>query len=225
VRKWICLALFLFIGRLVAQTSAPSLATYPDILTPQAAANVALAQYKSVLEGNIATTFQLEQNDAQSIALLQSQISSQASQISALQAAVIALQNVSPPAPAGTTLNFASLGDGPLNGIYKTVDFGTGFWTVIGGELAPLANGQPQRGMIFQNPVTILSLTFSVASTTVSGIVATSSTGQTASSTAVGVNQDTTFTPGWATPTKSITFTANTGGDATMLRIRSLTYK
>lgn len=66
------------------QSTAPALATYPDVTTAQTAAGAAILSYKSVLEGNIATTFQLEQNDAAAIASLQAQMKTLTNQSSAI---------------------------------------------------------------------------------------------------------------------------------------------
>lgn len=81
-RLLIVVLLFVAAG-LVAQTTppAPTLAAYPDITTSQTAAGISLLSYKSVLEGNIATTFQLEQNDAAAIVILKTRLDALATPI------------------------------------------------------------------------------------------------------------------------------------------------
>lgn len=176
-----------------------------------------LGQNQSADEARIAT------HDT-AIAALQAQVSQQAQLISALQAAVA---NATTPPPTSTTLTFTACPDGPLNGLYQGVNFGSGFWACAGGELSPAADGQPQRSLTFTRAVNVLNVTWSSSNITrTQAIVLTSASGQKASATAPAVNQDSSFTPGWSTPTLSFTVSANPNtASAPDLKIRSITYQ
>ena len=97
VKREIVLAVILILVAVVVSAQGPTLAQYPDLTTSQTNAGIALMGYKSVVEGNIATTFQLEQNDAAAIQTLQTAVNLLVTQVAALQAN----PNVGPAGPPG----------------------------------------------------------------------------------------------------------------------------
>jgi len=208
----------------------PVLAAYPD-LTPTIAAGAAISSTLDVLKANIGTVFVLEQNDAGKLTAddatltgLQSQINTQAQTISQMQAQINALLAQQNPV---TTLTWAGVPDGPYNGIQQGVNFGTGFWCVLSGELKACADGQPQRAFTFSKSVKIVSFTFSTTTGATTGIVLTGQPGgMTQTALAVGINQDTTFSPCWASTITSFTVGATPSTGATPdLRIRQVQYQ
>jgi hypothetical protein len=79
------LVIFVLCCAISLNAQAPSLAVYPDVTTSQTNASIALLSYKSTIENNIATVFQLQQNDAGAIAALKTQLASDEATISTLQ--------------------------------------------------------------------------------------------------------------------------------------------
>ena len=214
-----------------SQSSAPTLDPYPDVTTTQTNASIALLSYKSVVEGNIATTFQLTQNNTAVIATLQAAVTSltnttnqQAQQIQTLQTQIAALQT---PPPAQTTISFTGCPNGVLNGLWQGINLGSsGYWTCSNGALQPTADGQAQRSITFPKPVTIVSFTFSTTNAETAGITLTANTGTKIQQLAPGVNQQTTFTPGWS-QISSFTVGGDSGATAMApdLRIWGITYQ
>jgi hypothetical protein len=221
------LIIFLLASAVPAQ--GPTLASYPDLNVPLVNANIAIAGTLDALKGNIATTFQMEQNDAGAIASLGSQVTPQITslqqqvndlntKVAALSAQVAAL---TPSSSTNAILSWAGLPDGPYNGINQGVNFGTGFWCVKGGELAACNDGQPTRSLTFAKAVTITSVTFSTTTATTLGIKLINASGQIATANAGPIGQDVSFAPAWAAPTLSFTLTS-TSGNAPDLRIRAI---
>ena len=214
-----------------ATTPAPTLSPYPDVTTSQTNSSIALLGYKSVVESNIATTFQLTQNNAAVIATLQAAVTSltnttnqQAQQIQTLQTQIAALQT---PPPAQTTISFTGCPNGVLNGLWQGINLGSsGYWTCSNGALQPTADGQAQRSITFPKPVTIVSFTFSTTNAETAGITLTANTGTKIQQLAPGVNQQTTFTPGWS-QISSFTVGGDSGATAMApdLRIWGITYQ
>ena len=138
-------------------------------------------------------------------------------------------QGIPGPSGSGITnpaiLTFLGEPDGPYNGLHQNgVDFGQGNWTIIGGQLAPAVGSTAIRSIAFTRNVTIGTVTFSVASTRAAGLVVYNGLGQSTPAFAVGVAQDTQFNPGMPASAK-ITVSANSGGDPTAIRIRSVMYQ
>src|SRR4029077_2524282 len=222
----------------LAQQSLP-----PDVLTPNTASATANTNYLLWLNGQISSlwsgltgvqsaTANLPQDEANIRTLMnapneQTQITALQNQVNALQAAVSALQAAQNPTPTPTsvTLSFGSLPDGPLNGLFQGVNFGSGFWQVLGGELAPIADNMPGRGLTFPKPVTITSFTASTTNLASPMIVVSSSAGS-MTITFTSINQDFTSAPGWSIPISSITISPSCSGcPAPNLRIRRIIYQ
>lgn len=120
-KKLILIGVVLLLGAMLAysQTTPPALAPYPDVTKSQTAAGIDLVNYKSTVEANIATTFQLAtttqqtvetlgthlnglSDQSRAIQTLQQQLAADEAAITALQARITALEGKV--TTAGTTL-------------------------------------------------------------------------------------------------------------------------
>jgi hypothetical protein len=175
-----------------------------------------LANYKSALEGNIATTFQLEQNDAAAIAALQTKLAQDEQAITVLQSQVTALMNPTPPPPAITSVDFTQLPLGPLSGIAGGIQWNSGQWAVDASGVMTAcvsSGGVICRKFGIPTNTTLLTVTAECL-TAACNIVFTDSVGETQSFTITAPAQRTVIPMQWSKPSGQVSVSTPTSSSS-----------
>jgi hypothetical protein len=202
MRKLVVLFSFLFVASLLVGQQTPQLAVYPDLVKSQTAASIDLTSYKSVIEGNVATTFQLEQNNAAAIA--------------ALAARVTALEQ------APTAYDLTTLTVGALTGVDKNgINWNSGQWNATAQGVQPAVQ-TTGRNFVVPGTAVLPSITIECL-TTACQVKFIDAAGEIATSPVLTPGASTVLPTGWTKPAGAVTVSM-VAQAATDLRIRAVTF-